>query len=283
MRQRLLQMIFLGIKQFRDPYYQGFAAQISFYLLLSIVPVVILLTQILGRFGLDLHMFMGWASQYTGEEVTGLVGQLTEFQAVGVAGNLIFTVMALWAASRAQFAIVRITNYTFSEGESTGRGYFRERFRAVWTMVMILFTLVFALLILAYGEPVLEMILKLLHLDATPIIKVFTWLRWVPGVVLYFLMISFIYFVMPSQRIPFRKVLPGSVFASIGFLLVTLVYAKYANSIANYDVLYGTLSSIVAIMFWFWALAWVLCLGILFNKVWEDTSSVSKRRPPRKL
>lgn len=280
MRRRLLQMIFLGIKKFRDPYYQGFAAQISFYLLLSIVPILILLTQILGRFGLNLQMFMDWVSEYTGKEITGVLEQLTEFQPVGVAGNVIFTGTALWAASRAQFAIMRITNYTVSEGESTGRGYFRERFRAVWTMATILFTLVFALLLLAYGEPVLNMVLKLLHLDATPIMALFRWLRWLPGMVLYFLMISYIYYIMPSQRLPFRKILPGSLFASVGFLLVTIVYSKYTNSIANYDVLYGTLSSLVAILFWFYALAWVLCLGILFNKLLEDTANVSKRRPP---
>lgn len=279
MKQRLLQMIFLGIKKFRDPYYQGFAAQISFYLLLSIVPVIILLTQILGRFGLNLQMFMDWVSAYTGSEISGILEQLTEFQAVGVAGNLIFTITALWAASRAQFAIMRITNYTVSEGESTGRGYFRERFRAVWTMATILFTLVFALLILAYGDPVLDMILKVLHLDETPITAIFRWLRWLPGMILYFLMISYIYYIMPSKRMPFRKILPGSIFASIGFLLVTLVYSKYTNSIANYDVLYGTLSSLVAILFWFYALAWVLCLGILFNKLLEDTANFSKRNP----
>ena len=46
---------------------------------------------------------------------------------------------------------------------------------------------------------------------------------------------------------------------------------------ANYDILYGTLSSIVALLFWFYFLAWVLCLGILINKVLDDTSDFSKR------
>ena len=41
-------MFILGFKQLQDPYYQGFAAQIAFYLLLSMVPIVLLITQILG-------------------------------------------------------------------------------------------------------------------------------------------------------------------------------------------------------------------------------------------
>ena len=35
---------------------------------------------------------------------------------------------------------------------------------------------------------------------------------------------------------------------------------------------------------WFFFLAWVLLLGVLFNKVWEDTSEpFTKRRPPEHL
>ncbi len=34
---------------------------------------------------------------------------------------MVFVIIALWAASKAQFAIMHITNYTFAEGESTGK------------------------------------------------------------------------------------------------------------------------------------------------------------------
>ncbi|MDO4744921.1 MAG: hypothetical protein Q4B18_00030 [Bacillota bacterium] len=40
----------------------------------------------------------------------------------------------------------------------------------------------------------------------------------------------------------------------------------------------------MAIMFWFFFLAWVLCLGVMVNKVWDDTSeSYSKRKPPKQV
>ena len=101
------------------------------------------------------------------------------------------------------------------------------------------------------------------------------WLRWLIGFALYFMMISYNYYILPSEKVKFRSVIPGSVFASIGLLLVTLLYSRYASSLADYDLLYGTLSSVVAIMMWFYFLAWVLCLGVMCNKVWDDTSNVS--------
>ena len=279
MKQRLFRMLIIGIRQFRDPYYQGFAAQISFYLLLSIVPILVLLTQLLGYFDLSLEHVMGWIEEYTGSEITGMVKSLTEFSSAG-AVNIVYVAVALWAASRAQFAIMRITNYTFTDGKSTGKGYFRERFRAIWTMAIMLLTLVFSLLILAYGGLIVEAFMQFLPMDGRYLLKLFTLLRWVPAAALYFLMVCYIYYIMPSEKVPFRKVLPGSLFACVGMLLVTLLYSKYINNIADYDILYGTLSSIVAILFWFYFLAWVLCLGILFNKVLDDTSEGGSKRVP---
>lgn len=275
-------MIFLGIKQFRDPYYQGFAAQISFYLLLSIVPIFLLLTQILGYFQLSVGDLVQWIGVYTGKQVSGMLESLTAFSSAG-AGNVVFVIVALWAASRAQFAIMRITNYTFTEGKNTGKGYWWERLRAMRTMAVTLFTIAFSLVILGYGELLLQTLVGILNLDVDKYINnIWMYLRWFLGLALYFLMVSYNYYILPTNKVPFRKILPGSVFASVGMLLVTLVYARYTTNVANYDIIYGALSSIVAVLFWFYFLAWVLCLGILVNKVWADTDSTksfSKRVP----
>ena len=277
MKQRLLQMIILGIRQFRDPYYQGFAAQISFYLMLSLVPILMLLTQILGYFDLSLEAVLGWLESYTGNELPGMLTSLIEFSSASAAINIVNIAVALWAASRAQFAIMRISNYTFTDGESTGKGYWRERFRAVWTMAITLIALLFSVLILAYGGLIVDACMKFLPLDGVYLVKLFSLLRWVPAAVLYFLMICYIYYIMPTEKIKFRKILPGGLFACVGMMVVTIIYSSYVNNMANYDILYGTLSSIVALLFWFYFLAWVLCLGILINKVLDDTSDFSKR------
>lgn len=280
MKHRFLHMIILGVRHFRDPYYQGFAAQISFYLLLSIVPIFLLLTQVLGYFDLSLETLMNWVEDYTGSEVTGMLNSVFKFSSIG-AGNIIFVIVALWSASRAQFVLMRITNYTYAvtkpEGSGSIKDYWIERFRAMWTMGIILITLVFAIIILAYGELVLNWLLDLFHLNGYMIWKLFSYFRWLPGLALYFLMVIYIYYIMPSDRIEFRKILPGSLFASVGMLIVTWLYAKYISTFANYDLIYGALSSIVAILFWFYFLAWVLCLGILVNRVWNETSTFSKR------
>ena len=180
---------------------------------------------------------------------------------------------------------MRITNYTMTEGRSTGKSYFAERFRAIRTMLITIFTIVFSLVILAYGKLILEIVVGALGLDETIYVdNVWMWFRWLLGFGLYFLMVGYNYYILPTEKLQFKKVLPGSVFASVGMLLVTWGYSRYTGSLADYDVLYGALSSVVGLMFWFYLLAWVLCLGVLFNKVWDDTSgNFSKRTPPPEL
>ena len=273
-RRRLFRMIILGIKQMKDPYYQGFAAQVAFYLLLSIVPIIILVTQILGIFNISVSTAFALIEEYTGRQLSSLVSSLFEFESVGF-GNLIFAVIALWAGSRASFSIMRITNYTMTDGTSTGKNYLLDRLRAIRTMIFTVFTAVFAILILVYGQLILNIFLDILNVDDSLFYEsIWMSLRWVLGGVLYFLMVSYNYWIMPTVRVTFRSILPGSIFASVGMLVVTLVYSRYATSLANYDVLYGTLSSVIALMIWFFLMSWVLFLGVLCNKVWAESDDM---------
>lgn len=273
-RNRLFKMVVLGIKQMRDPYYQGFAAQVSFYLLLSIVPIVILVTQILGLFNISIDTALSFIEEYTGRKLSEMMSGLFEFESIGF-GNLIFAVIALWAGSRASFSIMRITNYTMTDGTSTGKNYFYDRIRSIKTMILTIVTTVFAILILVYGQLILDTVLVILGIDNSVVYSnIWVSLRWVLGGVLYFLMVSYNYWIMPMVKVTFKSILPGSIFASVGMLVMTLAYSKYASSLANYDVLYGALSSVIALMMWFFLMAWVLFLGVLCNKVWYESEEI---------
>ncbi|MEA4923177.1 MAG: YihY/virulence factor BrkB family protein [Eubacteriaceae bacterium] len=263
-RNRFWRMVTLGIKQFRDPYYQGFAAQLSFYFMLSIVPIIILLSQVLANiFQSSLEDAVGWLLQYSKGTVSDELNKILTYKTAGFS-NFIYIFVAIWASSRAQFSMMRITNFMFTEGKSTGKGYWRERFRAVVNMLLFMIIIVLALVALVFGGKIIE----LLGWSAA----IWTALRWPVALLLYFLLISYSYYIMPTDKIKFRQVLPGSIFASVGLVLVTMIYSFYTTRIADYNIIYGVLGNIVAIMFWFFFLAWVLCLGILLNKVWMDTT-----------
>lgn len=275
-KSRFGQMILLGIQRFQDPYYQGFAAQMAFFYLLSIVPLIIVFSQLLDVFSISTELIEELLKQYAG----GVIGDSVSGWLEGsgsVTTNIVLIATVLWSSSRAQFAMTRITNYTLTAGRSTGKGYFQERFRSIVTILITIFSLAFALIVIVFGEKILYVVLSGLEVMLNvkyEVDNVWMGLRWVFAFVLYFLMVTLNYYIIPTERGRIREVLPGSIFASVGMLIVTLIYSKYTNyalSAGNYNILYGSLASIVALLFWFYFIAWVQCLGVLFNKVWKDT------------
>lgn len=268
MKTRFGRMFVLGFKQMQDPYYQGFAAQMSFYIMLSIVPTFIVLSSLLGLLDVSMDIINGWIGKYVAPSMAETLQGLLKYRSA-TTSNVVMIIMALWAASRAQFSMMRIANYTYSGGRTTGN-FFRERFRSIRTMAMTMFTLAFVIIIPVYGEMILKLVFGKI-IEGSMIDSLWTFLRWPLAGALYFLMVSYNYYVLPIERMSFREIVPGSIFGAVGMLVVTIVYSNYASYTVNYDIIYGSLASIVALLMWFYFLSWVLCLGILFNKVWKDT------------
>ncbi len=268
--ERVKRMVILGFRKLSDPYYQGAAAEIAFYFLLSIVPTLILLSQLLGLFSISLDGIRDWLNtDMIRVEGADMILSLLDYSPSGV-NSVFLAITAVWAASRAQFAMLRITNYTLTDGISTGKGYVRDRIRSLKTVVITVFTIGFSLVILVYGELILKLVFGIV---AGSEIAEKTWvmIRWPIAAGLYFLMISYNYYVLPTHRVPYRAVVPGSIFASIGLMAVTWAYSIYTSVSSGYDILYGSFSNFVALMFWFYLLSWGLFLGVILNKVWWDS------------
>lgn len=271
--RRFLNMTLMIIKRMSDPYYQGVAAELAFFFLLSMVPIAIILGELMGVFSISMGVIRDLLSQYVSADIYENLSTYLTYTPSG-AISAVFILFALWAASKAQYSMMRISNYSFTGHPSGGRSWFKERIRAIKTIVITLFTLVFSLLILVYGEILISIftayVNKFLNLNFT-FDDIWFVLRWPVAMALYFLMISYNYYVLPSERILFRKILPGSIVASIGMLLATWIYSYYASVFADYDLLYGSLAAIVALLFWFYIMGYILVIGIQVNVVWEET------------
>ena len=272
MKNRFRQMVLLGIKQFGDPYYQGFAAQIAFFIMLSLVPTIIVVSQLLGVLNISLNFLDVWIDKYVSVDMAPVIKQLLKNNS-STGNNIVLIIMALWAASRAQFSMMRIANYTFSGGRTTGN-FWKERLRSIKTMFLTIFTFAFVAIILVYGKLILVVMLGQI-VEGSLIDVLWTYLRWPLAAVLYFICVLYNYYVLPIEKMSLNDILPGSLFGVAGMVIVTFFYSLYANYIVNYNIIYGSLSSMVALLFWFYFLSWVLVLGILFNKVWRDTRGVT--------
>ena len=304
--QRIKRIIILTAKKVMDPYYAGSAAEVAFFLLMSIVPAILLLAQVLNVFDLSMDVIRSIIDEYANENMASILLPLFERRSSG-ALSVALVILALWSGSKAIYSLMRITNYSYLGGHPSKNpvtGYLRERARAMLTIFIIIFTLLFAIGIVLFGRVIVEGVLTYLN-DVLGgnynIDDLWLNIRWVFGFVLYFFMVMSIYYLLPSSKKRYMKLIsrenklksvrrvvgawlsnskntiktiyPGSIFAAIGMMVVTWFYSLYISAIsrANFNILYGSLGAAVLLLLWFYILAFVLVLGIQINSVWEES------------
>ncbi len=261
-------------RQFDDTYYTGFAAQIAYFFFMSSIPTLVVLTQLLGIFDLSLDIIQKWIEENTDTQVNGFVMGLFKASSASVL-NVVLIVLALWAASSLEFSLARLTSHTLTEGNYRFH-FWQERIKAIPTAILSIVAVAFTLIIFVYGD----------HFFSTQI-KSYTFARYllilkVPiAAALFFLMVLVNYYILPRIRVPLVSVLPGAIIASLGVMLMTVFYAIYIGYIADYNILYGSFANIVVLMFWFYLISWILCIGMMFNKAWDDVMEKGRLTPEK--
>ncbi len=89
--------------------------------------------------------------------------------------------------------------------------------------------------------------------------------------------IALIYKFGPNYRQGrWRELLPGAVFATVGWLAVTLGFGAYVANFADYNATYGALGAVVVLLMWLFLSAYVLLFGAEINAVLIDADSAGR-------
>ena len=260
--KRALKIGFHLWRQFDDQYYAGFAAQIAYFFFMASVPMLIVLTQVLGIFDVSMDFIRDWLETHLSTEMGSFLQSL--FSASSTALSSFFMILlALCASSSLAFSLSRLTTYTLSYGRYRF-SFFTERLKAIPIAALSIIAVAITVVGYVYGDLIARRVLQNTYIGdlisgfRTPVLA---------G--MFFLVILANYYLLPRIRVPIRAVLPGALFATIGIMIVTWLYSLYISRATNYNVLYGAFSNIVAMMLWFYLISWVLCIGMMFNKSWD--------------
>ena len=250
-------------RQFDDPYYAGFAAQIAYFFFMSSVPMLIVLTQVLGIFDVSMDFIREWLEAHLSSEMSSFMESLLNASYSAAASNTFLIVLAIWASSSLTFSLSRLMTYTLSYGRYRFN-FFTERVKVIPVSLLFIIAIASAMLMYVYGGIIAN---RVFHNDF--IVDLIASLRTPILGLLFFLIILTSYHMLPRIKVPTSALVPGAIVATIGILLVTWMYSLYTERATSHNILYGAFSSVVAMMLWFYLLSWVLCIGMMFNKSWD--------------
>ncbi len=156
----------------------------------------------------------------------------------------------------------------------SGRQFLKQRAVAILLVFIVALPAVGSSVLIVFGARIEQWMLATLGLAPeedlrTSVILAFGLLRYVVALTAIVLVTGLMYHTGPNRPMKFRSVLPGAILATVLWLLATSVFGLYVRHIANYNVLYGSIGAVIALLVWMYVLAVISLLGCEYNAVRE--------------
>ena len=243
----------------------GGAAQLSYYFLLALFPLLLFLVTLLGYFaeaGSELRhkLLIYLATVMPASAITLVQTTLDEISQASGGGKLSLGILAaLWAASNGMGAISDTLNAAYAVKEQ--RPWWKVRLTAIILTIVVSILIVVALSIVLFGGQIGERVATYFGFSGVFIV---TWkiLQW--PIALFFLMLMFdiIYSFAPDVRKRKRKWwTPGAIAAVVIWLLVSFGFRLYLHFFNSYSVTYGSLGALIVLMLWFYFTGLAILIG----------------------
>lgn len=262
MWHQFLRLLLHVFRQFDDPYYTGVAAQIAYFFFMSSVPIIIVLTQMLGIFNISMDYITAWLDRYLTANLNSFLKGLFSASSAPLT-NIVLIVSAVWASSSLAFSLSRLTSYTISDGKYKFN-FFVERLKSVFTALVSIVTIALAVVVYVWGEIFAKQVFH------SPLMaRIIEGIKGPLLLLFFFTVILINYYLLPKIKLPFRAILPGAVFSTVGIMIMTWAYSLYISHSTTYNILYGAFTNVVVLMLWLYFISLILCVGMMFNKSWD--------------
>lgn len=179
------------------------------------------------------------------------------------------TLLSIWAASGAMLSLME--GFQAAYRLPSGRPFLKQRWVAVLLVLIVALPAIGVSLAILFGSRTEAMVVGWLGVARDgPELR--GWLALLGRAIRYVFatgtivfVTGLLYYVGPNQPMKFGSVWPGAMLATSLWLLATTGFAWYVRNIANYNVLYGSIGAVIALLIWMYLLAVIALYGCEFN------------------
>lgn len=262
-------------KQLAKDNINAFASSTAFFLFLSLVPTIMIICSLIPYTPLTEGNLI--------DVVTGVVPGFLETVTVSLIQQMydrtvsalpIAILVLLWSSGKGMLALMRGLNVV--NGVVENRGYFLLRLEASFYMVITVAAILVSLGLSVFGEVVLHTFIYMLpHVEELLSFLMYFRFLFVWGVLTLVFMITYTY--LPNKKLKLRYQIPGAAFSAIGWNVFSYFFSIYIESF-NGMSLYGSLSTIVIMMFWLYCCLYIFLIGANMNRYFKPIIKVFLRK-----
>ena len=253
------------------------AAELAYYFFLALFPALLFLVALASFFPVDNMMdeVIGSLSRFAPPDVLNIIREQLQKIANSGNGGLLTTgmLLTLWSTSAGVMAIINTLNKAYDIQE--GRAWWKVRLTAVGLTIGLALFILLSFVLVVVGPTMAEKVADWFHLG-----PVFVWAWWILQWPLVFVLVAtamcLIYYFAPDAEQDFIWLTPGSVLATVLWILFSLGFKVYVANFADYNATYGAIGGVIVLLLWFYTSGLAILIGAELNAEIEHASPYGK-------
>jgi len=241
-------------------------AALAFYFLLSLIPLLIVLSSLLGYLPIPnvFQQVLSLMATMVPQDAMGMVEKIVSGVLTPHRGRLLsFGLLSyVWAATGGHAALIEALDIAYDVPKP--RPWWRNRLQAL-LLTLTSGALISISLLGMMAGPHFGKWLEHLLPSATGLAVTWPTLRWVVIFCTYVVAIELIYYLGPNTKHSFRSALPGAACAVLGWFGGSFVLDYYISHFANFNLTYGSLGAVIGLLLWFYVISIVILAGAELN------------------
>ncbi|WP_051538204.1 YihY/virulence factor BrkB family protein [Butyrivibrio proteoclasticus] len=239
------------------------AGSTSFFIMLSIIPLLILLTSCLPYTAATEGDLVHAINDITPPFAQGIMVRLVT-EAYSKSGSImpITILFSLWSGAVGMLSIIRGLNSIYEVDEKRPVMFLRV-IAVLYTLAMIAIVLLM-LLMMVFGNVINSFLSRtwpslsqgLEHMADFKFIII------IGGATILF---AVIYTYIPSIKLSYFKQLPGALFSAVVWYIFSMIFAIHVNRTTRYSSLYGNLATPIVMMLWVYFCIYIFFIGAHIN------------------
>jgi membrane protein len=282
----LIRLVRTGILTF-----QGFtrhngpmrASALTFFTLLSLVPVAALAFGIAKGFGLEKRLQQDLLNNFAAQqEVVKQIIEFAEKMLDNTRGDMIAgvgVVVLFWAVIKVLSHIENSFNHIWGV---SSRPMVRKLSDYLTIMVVCPLLVVMSSSMTVYISHQVLAISGRLELPQLMDPAIYTGLKLLPYALIWVLF-TFVYIIMPNTHVPFSSALLAGVLAGSAYQVVQGVYIQLQINVAQYNAIYGSFAALPLFLTWLQASWLIVILGAEISHAFRNSAFVDQTDGGRKM
>jgi membrane protein len=267
-RKSLVRLLWHRIEEDDIP---GLSAQLAYFFLLSLFPLLIFIFTLLPYLPIPHHDILGSLSEFAPPDTMDLIEKNVNYVMSHRNGSLLsFGVIGtIWSASNGIHALVIAFNKAYNVKET--RSFIVSRGMAILLTFGMIFVFIVAVLLPIFGREIGLFLFSYLGFTRE-FLQIWDMLRLLVSALILFIIFTGLYWIAPNIKLRCRSAFPGAAFATIGWILSSYALSYYVGHISNFSLTYGSIGAIIVLMIWLYISGFIIIIGGEINAFYSEKS-----------